>query len=155
MHPFTPRKIKMKIQLFKKFILDQAIKHLTTKAGFTHPGNLESSGMIIQKFKEACMQLDAGIIEPYIEEDSFFQDKEKYLFLADLKMLFDRYKKHGASPVTVKVSEGSCKGCSFGKPVSIFTLSGVSGKTVFPRFGFVIDLENGILKDMYQCNMII
>jgi hypothetical protein len=50
------------------------------------------SQVIMDTFIEACMQLDASIFEPLIDEDQLFQDLDKYLFLHSLKQLFDSVK---------------------------------------------------------------
>ena len=102
-------------------------------------------------FVESCVKLDAGIFEPYIHEDDIFQDKEKYLFLASLKKVFDNFRNAIKGEIKIEVTDDTCRGCSFGKSIKIFTISPEIKNPWLKRFGFVIDVKNGELKDIYQC----
>ena len=66
--------------------------HLNTSTAFKQHAEPSQSQLIINAFIESCKALDASIFEPFMEEDNVFEDKNKYLFLAELKSLFDSYK---------------------------------------------------------------
>jgi hypothetical protein len=131
-----------------------SIYHLRTKTE-KETGSLSiDSDLIIQKFVECCLKLDASIFETFIHDDSFFQNKEKFLFLASLKSVFDNFKTRIIGEIPIEVSDNVCTGCSFGKAVKIFTISPLVENPWLKRFGYVIDVENGRLKDIYQCYQI-
>ncbi len=66
--------------------------HLTTCNTLQEEAKIDQSQNIIDAFVESCKVLDASIFEPFMEEDTVFEEKNKYLFLAGLKVLFDSYK---------------------------------------------------------------
>ena len=47
---------------------------------------------IKNRFIRSCLELDASIFEPLIKEDQYFQDLDKYRFLASLKEEFSSWK---------------------------------------------------------------
>ena len=49
----------------------------------------DTAKRIIDSFIESCIKLDASIIEPLILEEQYFDDLDKYRFLAFLKGQFD------------------------------------------------------------------
>ena len=124
--------------------------HLITSEKLIRKGVDTLSQTVIGKFIEACINLDTSIIEPYINEDDIFESKEKYLFLAELKKLFRPYQPL-RNTLSIRKENNACLGCSRGKNVVQFIISSVpDNKEVFD-FGFVIDTEEGILKDIYRC----
>ena len=131
--------------------MPDTIYHLRTKLNVDLNKASINSELIIQKFVESCVKLDASIFEPYIQEDAIFQDKEKYLFLASLKKVFDKFRNSINGEIPIEVTDDVCKGCSFGKPIKIFTISPSVKNPWLKRFGYVIDVEDGHLKDIYQC----
>jgi hypothetical protein len=130
------------------------IYHLKTKSESAQENTSINSELIIQKFVESCRKLDANIFEPFIHEDDIFQDKEKYLFLASLKKLFDKFRNSISGEIPIEATDDICTGCSFGKPIKIFTIYPSVKNPWLKRFGFVIDTEKGQLKDIYQCYQI-
>ena len=93
--------------------------HLPTSDSFQQHVQLDYSQLIINAFIESCKALDASVFEPFLEEDDVFEDKNKYLFLASLKSLFDSYKSRQHLVAEVYLNEGTCQGCKYGKPVNI------------------------------------
>lgn len=108
------------------------------------------SRVLIEKFIETCLRLDASIFEPYIDEEGIFENKEKYMFLAKLKLLFQPYQSL-RSIASVRQEEKICLGCSKTKNVLKFSIYSVEDNQDIADFGFVIDTDNGLLKDIYQC----
>ncbi len=43
-------------------------------------------------FIESCLQLDASVFESLINENIFFEDKDKYRFLASLQKEFSTWR---------------------------------------------------------------
>lgn len=128
----------------------EATPHLLTSQEFLIQKNREYSLALQKVFIASCLNLNASILEPYINEDDVFENKEKYLFLVELKKLFQPYQPL-RSILSVRREEKTCLGCSKGKNVVQFIISSFpDNKEVFD-FGFVIDTENGILKDIYRC----
>ena len=115
----------------------ETVAHLKTSTSFINKENNNYSKLVIDKFIESCMHLDASIFEPFMAEDDVFQDKEKYKFLSHLKMLFQNCRNLTTNDFHVNFTREVCRGCQTGKPV----------------LGFLIDLENGILKDIFKCQM--
>jgi hypothetical protein len=83
-------------------------------------------------------------------ESELFENKEKYLFLADLKKLFHAYKSK-TNLFSVRREDKVCIGCSKGKRVCHFTIYSTGDEREVFDFGFVIDTDEGILKDIYRC----
>ena len=127
--------------------------HLITCDAFQQVAQPSHSQIIIDAFIESCKALDASIFEPFMEEDNVFEDKNKYIFLAGLKVLFDSYKNKKPLFFNVTVEDGTCAGCNYGKNIKIFSVKGW-GRIIFKsRFAYVIDKNKGILKDIYRCNL--
>lgn len=66
--------------------------HLKTSKSSIEREDFIQSKKVIEKFIESCLQLDISIFEPYMHEDDVFEDKEKYMFLADLKRPFNKIR---------------------------------------------------------------
>ncbi|WP_421808756.1 hypothetical protein [Flagellimonas sp.] len=105
----------------------------------------EFATIITNSFIEACVNLDTSIIEPLIHEDSLFDDLDKYRFLAFLRAQFDSAKEQGLKKMIVK--PGKCGLCIRGH--SSFEFYGKGPK---PRFAYVIETENGEVKNIFNCN---
>ncbi|HRO68936.1 MAG TPA: hypothetical protein PK951_01115 [Chitinophagaceae bacterium] len=127
--------------------------HLRSRIQFRDQQDLNQSQLVISKFIEACISQDASIFEPYMQEDDVFEDKEKYLFLAQLKDLFSEIKSEMPVPYYVAVRDSECCGCPEGKGklVKHFELKHRLSNKVLDGFAFIIDTENGILKDIFRC----
>src|SRR5690606_39657347 len=89
--------------------------HLRSNTRFREQQDLNQSQLVISKFIEACISQDASIFEPYMQEDDVFEDKEKYLFLAQLKDLFAEIKSEIRIPYYMTVRDSECCGCPEGK----------------------------------------
>ncbi len=127
--------------------------HLRSNTRFREQQDLNQSQLVISKFIEACISQDASIFEPYMQEDDVFEDKEKYLFLAQLKDLFAEIKSEIRIPYYMTVRDSECCGCPEGKGklVKHFELKHRLSHSVLDGFAFLIDTENGILKDIFRC----
>ena len=132
--------------------METAELHLATCDSFQQEAKTDYSKRIIYAFVESCKALDASIFEPYMDEENVFEDKGKYLFLASMKLLFDSYKDKKALFFNVNVEDDSCKGCEYGKPIKLFSVK-CWGRMIFTdQFAYRINVEKGILKDIYRCN---
>ena len=100
---------------------------------------------IIDKFIEACKKLDASIIEPLILEEQYFDDLDKYRFLAFLKEQFDYARSIGLSETIV--GKGKCEMCVIGHPS--YEFYGEDGKM---RFAYIIEQKGGEVKNIFNCN---
>ena len=130
----------------------QLITHLQTSARFLEKENQSYSQLVVDKFIESCLHLDASIFEPYMEEDDVFEELEKYKFLAELKDLFEYSRLKTDYDFTVSMSNEKCMGCASGKPVVNFEVRFANSKLLAGDFGFLIDKENDILKNIYRCH---
>jgi len=102
---------------------------------------------LAKAFIEACIKLDASLFEPYIKEEHYFQDLDKYRFLASMKENFDRVRKFGNSKT--RLVQGMCIGCQRGHTTYGF-YTGASKK----EFAYVmLKDEHGELSDIFQCYM--
>lgn len=127
--------------------------HLTTSESFQKEAPSNQSEKIVDASIESCKALDASIFEPYMEESYIFETKNKYLFLASIKTLFDEFKNDKPVSIDIIVNDGICKGCKYGKSVKIFSVNGWDSEKYNDRFAYVIEKDNGILKDVYRCNL--
>ena len=100
--------------------------------------------IIIEKFIEACENLDASVFEPLIEEDQYFQELDKYRFLASLKKNFDKAHLDGAKKSTLIM--GSCQHCERGHVTHQFNHGADA------LFSYIIYKKDGNLIDIFQCN---
>lgn len=96
-------------------------------------------------FISACQSLDASIFEPFIEEDQYFEEMDKYRFLASLKQQFDWAKKRGST--TTNVVPGRCQMCQMGASVKEFY-----GEKNTVEFAYAINKEEGQIVDIFLCN---
>lgn len=105
----------------------------------------EHAQTIIDKFIQACISLDASIFEPMIEEDQYFEDLDKYRFLASLKQQFDWSIKRGAKDISMK--RGKCELCVIGHSTYEFY-----GNKKTPEFAYIINTKRDEVKDIFLCN---
>jgi len=104
------------------------------------------SEIIISNFVRACEQLDASLFEPFIDDDQYFQDLDKYRFLQAMKDEFEIAKNRGAAKMKLKM--GTCMGCTSGHPTHEFWDQ--EGKFMF---AYIVEREGEIVKDIFVCNM--
>lgn len=131
----------------------QSAIHLTTTDSFQLNGLPDQSQAISKAFIESCKALDVSLFEPYMEEESTFENKNKYAFLTDLKALFDSYKKKNLFAISVSVQDGTCMGCKNGVRLKVFKVN-AWGRTLFSeRFAYALETQKGVLKDIYRCNL--
>lgn len=130
-----------------------SVIHLNTSATFKQIAESKQSQLIIDAFTESCKALDASLFEPFMEDDNVFEDRSKYLFLADLKALFDLYKSHKAVEIQIEFNDGTCTGCNLGKSARVFSIRGWGRDLFSDQFAYVIEKENGILIDIYRCRL--
>lgn len=105
----------------------------------------EIAEKITKSFIEACINLDASIFAPIVQEDDIFDELEKYRFLAFLSKQFDLAKAKGIKKMIVKT--GRCDLCARGH--STFEFYGKSPK---PEFAYVVEIKNGVVKNIFNCN---
>jgi len=67
----------------------ETLNQLKIPASFLQKENKAHSQLVIDKFINACVNLDASIFEPYMNEDDVFNSLGKYEFLSELKDLFE------------------------------------------------------------------
>lgn len=127
--------------------------HLPTSASFQLQNQLYLSQSISDAFIASCKALDASIFEPYMDEESIFENKDKYIFLADLKALFDSYKEKKPVSITVNIEDGTCKGCKYGIGIKIFNVKCWGRTIISDQFAYVIEKRNGVLLDIFRCNL--
>ena len=125
--------------------------HLKTSKSFIEREDFSQSKKVIEKFIESCMQLDISIFEPYMHEDDVFADKEKYRFLADLNKSFDNIGSLTQNDFHLTIEDRKCNGCSLGKTVKHFEVFDNKTNSYIGSFGFLIDVKNGMLKNIYRC----
>ncbi len=77
----------------------------------------------------------------------------QFLSLTELKDLFDYSQFKTNYNFSVNLNNEKCMGCQKGKPVLNFEVVFAGTKLSVGEFGFLIDRENGILKDIYRCNL--
>ncbi|TDT41962.1 hypothetical protein CLV90_3195 [Maribacter spongiicola] len=110
-----------------------------------HNSKGSNATLITDKFIESCTKLDASIFESLIDEDQYFENKDKYEFLSFLKAQFDHAKKIGLDKTIV--GYGSCGACQVGCRTHEFF--GADGKI---RFAYLINQKDGEVKDIFNCN---
>ena len=133
--------------------METTVIHLTTSDSFQQEAQTDHSKLIIDAFIESCKALDASIFEPYMDEENVFESKNKYLFLAGMKELFDSFKNKKAVSINVNVEDGTCKGCQYGKDIKLFSVK-AWGRVIFKdQFAYLIDIHKGVLRDIYRCNL--
>lgn len=125
----------------KYYSMEQLIKLMVKEESSTG----EQAKRIIESFIQSCINLDASIFEPMIEEDQYFDDLDKYQFLAFLRAQFDSAKQQGFKKMIVKT--GRCEMCLKGHLTYEFY-----GNGPYPRFAYVIETENGEAKNIFNCN---
>ena len=133
--------------------MEEQVIHLKTRISFQQEAGMDESKFIVNKFIEACKNLDVSIFEPYMDEDkNIFEHKDKYRFLEKLHGMFEDYRKATFDNFEVTNITTECKACSFGKRVEQFKIYSVEAAKTIGEFGYLIDIEDGFLKDIYLCN---
>ena len=127
-----------------------SVTHLNTTGSISDQLDTVKSQLIIDKFIESCLKCDITIFEPYMEEGDNFQNKERDEFLESVASLFNRIKIFTKSIYEVEKKDSICTGCSKGKDVKHFKVT-TNGK-YHSEFAYLIDTENGVLKDIYRCH---
>lgn len=84
--------------------------------------------------------------EPMIEENQYFEDLDKYRFLASLKQQFDWAIARGAK--NIYVSKGKCELCVRGHSAYEFY-----GSKKTPEFAYIINSKESMVQDIFLCNM--
>ncbi len=84
--------------------------HLKTTIDFSKNADKKHSNLIIQKFIECCINLDASIFEPFMIEVVVFQEMDKYSFLLSLKNSFSYYLEKLAQHFSLKMHHDICNG---------------------------------------------
>jgi hypothetical protein len=129
----------------------ETLHHLKTSKSFVEHLDGNKSKEVVDKFIESCLHLDASIFEPYMQEEDVFEDKGKYRFLADLKKLFDKAKMLAGVDFKVNIEDRNCRGCTLGGIVKHFEVVNNKSNNYIGSFGFLIDSEDGMLKNIYRC----
>jgi hypothetical protein len=109
--------------------------------------SIVNSQLIKGTFLKACIQLDASIFEPLIDEDQYFEGLDKYRFLHEMKSRFDVLKGEGVKEVQLVM--GRCEMCFRGAVVYEFYDQPNIGK---PAFSYNIQEKEGVIKDIFRCN---
>ena len=65
--------------------------------------------------------------------------------------MFDQFAKDTLDDFTVTVEDSHCKGCVEGYPTKHFKVFDNQTNTKVNEFAFLIETENGMLKDIYRC----
>lgn len=105
----------------------------------------EPAQKIISHFIKACLNLDCSILEPMIDEDQYFEDLDKYRFLASLKQQFDWAIARGATNITME--KGKCDICVIGHSTYEFY-----GNKAKPEFAYIINTNKKGIIDIFLCN---
>jgi hypothetical protein len=133
--------------------MEEQIIHLKTRPSFQQNTRVNESQVVVDKFIEACVNLDVSIFESYMDEDKdVFEDKDKYRFLEKLHGMFEDYRKATFDDFEVTNITTECKGCSMGQRVEQFKIYSVESAKTIGEFGYLIEIEDGFLKDIYLCN---
>lgn len=105
----------------------------------------EPAQKIISHFIKACLNLDCSVLEPMIDEDQYFEELDKYRFLASLKQQFDWAIARGASNITMR--KGKCEMCVIGHITYEFY-----GSKAKPEFAYIINTNKKGIRDIFLCN---
>lgn len=125
--------------------------HLKTSKRFKEAKQTSESQLIVDGFIKACLHLNASLFEPFMAEDRIFEDKEKYLFLAELHSIFKEIRRKAPDDFTVQIKDTFCKGCEIGKAVKHFIVNSRQLTDEAGHFAFLIEVQDGILIDIYRC----
>lgn len=101
------------------------------------------SKLIEDTFIRACELLDASLFEPFVEEEAYFEDLDKFRFLAKLKNTFDEVKVKGFE--ATKLILGKCRGCQRG--VLSYEFHSKEGF----EFAYLILKDENSVTDIFQC----
>jgi hypothetical protein len=91
--------------------------------------------------------LDVDMIDALLDEKNTYQDFKKNLFIQKLGVAFDEFINAGDTQLMV--NNGFCSQFTCNNQCSGYRFSSnVSGL----YFDLIIDIENGIVKDIYECS---
>ncbi len=91
--------------------------------------------------------MDASIFEPFIDEEQYFQDLDKYCFLQLLKTAFKKVKVKGVNKTIML--KGKCELCFIGHTTYQF----YSNNLEHLEFIYsILEEEDNTIKDIFACN---
>lgn len=120
----------------------EKIVYLKFKKGLT----AKETDYIRKQFLKACVQLDASIFEPLINEDIYFKDLYKNRFLDSLKEKFYWTKKRGAKELNIQ--KGVCTICTRGEKVYEFI-----NREKKVEFAYNIRISDANMGEIFLCNL--
>ena len=103
--------------------------------------------VITNAFIESCKALNPSIFEPYINEDIYFEELDKYRFLQSLKDVFTSAKQKGNTSVSY-LKEGYCRLCNCEQANYEFY-----NKEGLFLFAYFIEQKENITTDIYACRL--
>lgn len=130
----------------------ETLIHLKTSASFLQKGIRTHSQLVIEKFIEACVNLDASLFEPYMNEDDVFNSLGKYEFLAELKDLFEYSQFKTDYNFNVNMTNEQYDEFDIERSVLNFEVRFAGTILSVGDFSYCIEMENGNLKDIYRCH---
>lgn len=106
----------------------------------------DSTSLIKEKFISACINLDPTILEPFIDDENYFDGTDKYRFLDFLSKQMEHARRRGETTLTMK--DGICEMCVPGaKSIEFYGENNHK-----PYMAYMFMELNGILHDIVQCN---
>ena len=91
--------------------------------------------------------LDIDMIDTLLDDKYTYQDLKKNVFIQKLGIAFDEFIKAGDSQL--EVNNGFCSQFTCNNQCSGYRFSSNNSGLYFD---LIIDIENGIVKDMYECS---
>ena len=103
--------------------------------------------VLTNAFIESCKALDPSIFEPYINENIYFEELDKYRFLQSLKDVFSIAKQEGNTNISF-LKEGYCRLCNCEQANYEFY-----NKEGLFLFAYFIEKKENITTDIYACRL--
>ncbi len=90
-------------------------------------------------------QMDMEMITAFLDSNKTYQDMNKDKFLAKLNHVFEKFKNSGDSYLISY--PGKCNSCYLDKTGFTYI-----GNYSFNYISIIIDIENGLITDMFECS---
>ncbi|MBA3673540.1 MAG: hypothetical protein H0W75_01040 [Chitinophagaceae bacterium] len=128
----------------------ETLTHLKTSPSILQKEDRTHSKLVVDKFIEACVNLDASIFEPYMSEDDVFNSLAKYEFLAELKDLFEYSLFKTDHDFNINMTNEQYDESDTRESVLHFEV--MFARTILPvgDFTYCIEMVNDNLTDIYR-----
>lgn len=108
----------------------------------------EKANEVVNAFIDACCKMDPSVLEPFMNEEDVFEDKEKWEFLTHFRNKLWNINDVPGEKLYVKL--GKCLGCKCYTDLHAHEFYDNKGEFYF---AYMIEEDESGVVDIYECHM--